>query len=650
MQERWAVLPRLKLDSRQCPYTYSRQTARVIATTRRLPACAYFRSVFHLGGILANLKSRLRLLALTIAAALAPAVGMAFDQLDFDVRSDDQNLRAALESASLLKTAKNDGKTDPRDLVAAALADYARLLNTLYAEGYYGGVIHILIDGHEAVNLSPFATPARIGRVAVRIDPGPQFRFAEARVAPRAPNPTATPDFRPGAPARSTAVRDAVVTAAADWRNAGHAMVIVSEQTVIADHRNATLNARITLVPGPLVRFGDFKLTTPSGVRAERIARIAGLPIDQVFSPETLTEVAARLRRTGAFSSVVLTEAETLQPGDRIDIDLALVDAKPHRFGVGAEISSIEGLTLSGFWLHRNLLGGAERLKIEAEISNIRKGMDSIDFSLSSRLEIPAAFGTDTDAYVTTTLQYIDDPAYRLTLGGVEAGIHRRFSDSLEGEIGVAYSDSSSDDGLGHRRISLLSIPGTLTWDRRSDPLDPTSGFYLSGEFEPFRELSGEATGARVWIDGRVYFGLAGDQVVLAGRGLIGSVIGVSAADVPSHHLFYSGGGGTVRGFPYQSLGVELDDGTTIGGRSFLGASGELRYQVNDSFGLVGFADVGHVSASSLFDTNGGTQVSAGVGLRYYTGLGPIRLDVAVPVSGDGGSGAQLYIGIGQSF
>lgn len=593
--------------------------------------------------------ARKRLISLVIAAALVPATTRALDGVEFSVRGGDAELQAALESASLVRTARDEGTTDPRDLTAAALADYARLLDALYAEGYYGGVIHILIDGREAANLSPFSAPTRIDRIAIQIDPGPQFRFATAEVAPLPPDATLAAEFRSGMPARSTLIRSAVETGISDWRNAGRAKADIAGQSVVADHRNATLDARIALAPGPLVRFGALNQTTPSAVRATRIARIAGLPTGNTFSPKTLDEVAARLRRTGAFSSVVLTEAETLGPGDTMDIGLAVTDEKPRRFGAGAELSSLDGLTLSAFWLHRNLMGGAERLRIDGEVSDIDGSFAGMDFSLAARLDIPAAFGTDTGAYVTARAEYIDDPAFRAMQGGAGAGVNRRFSDTLDGEIGLAYRYSITDDDLGRRHFSLVSVPGTITWDRRDNPLDATSGFYASADLEPFYDLSGGTFGARGWLDLRAYHALA-DDFVIAGRALAGSVVGASATDVPPDYLFFSGGGGTVRGFPYQSLGVDIGGGTIIGGRSFLGASGELRYSINDTFGLVGFADAGYVGADAFPGAGGGYQVGAGLGLRYDTGIGPVRLDVAMPVYGSGGDGVQFYVGIGQSF
>jgi translocation and assembly module TamA len=587
----------------------------------------------------------------TCVLVLAPLAAPGFERLDFVVQGADDTTKAALEGASLLRGSEADAATtDPRDVLAAARADYGRLLNALYAEGYYGGEIHILIDGKEAARFSPFAAPRRIDTVRVDVTPGPRFRFATTEIGPLAPGTTPVEDFATGAVARSTVVREAATGAVADWRDAGRAKAEVSGQSIVADHRDATLDARIALAPGPLVRFGELVQLTPSAVRAARIARIAGLPTGKIFSPALLEQAADRLRRTGAFSSVALSESETLGPDGDMDIELSLADEAPRRFGFGVELATLEGASVSGYWLHRNLFGGAERLRIDAEISGIDGTLPGMDASILGRLDVPAAFGTDTDAFATLGAQYLDDPAYKLYEGGGSFGMHRRFSPGIEAEAGLAYHYAIYQDDLGTRRFSLVSLPTTATWDRRNDALDPTSGTFLQAEIEPFYELSGAATGARAWLDGRAYYGLGDDRFVFAGRALVGNVVGAGATAVPPDYLFFSGGGGTVRGFPYQSLGVDLGGGTTIGGRAFLGASGELRYRVSDTIGLVGFADVGHLGADSFFDGGGGWQVGAGVGLRYYTGLGPIRLDVAMPVSGPGGSGAQLYLGIGQSF
>jgi outer membrane translocation and assembly module TamA len=105
----------------------------------------------------------------------------------------------------------------------------------------------------------------------------------------------------------------------------------------------------------------------------ERIVEIAGLPEGVTYSPAVLDRVTERLRDTGVFSAVALGE-QPLGPGDTMDIVATLTESPPRRFGFGAELSTDEGARVSAFWLHRNLFGGAERLRIEGEIRGIGEG------------------------------------------------------------------------------------------------------------------------------------------------------------------------------------------------------------------------------------------------------------------------------------
>ncbi len=137
---------------------------------------------------------------------------------------------------------------------------------------------------------------------------------------------------------------------------------------------------------------------------------------------------------------------------------------------------------------------------------------------------------------------------------------------------------------------------------------------------------------------------------MLAGRLQWGSVIGSGLFQTHPDILFLSGGGGTVRGQPYQSLGIDLGPNSTIGGRSFLGTMLELRTNFTDTLGGVVFADAGYIGPDSFPDGSGEWHAGAGIGVRYNTGIGPLRVDLAAPVRGDTGEGLQLYIGIGQAF
>jgi translocation and assembly module TamA len=162
--------------------------------------------------------------------------------------------------------------------------------------------------------------------------------------------------------------------------------------------------------------------------------------------------------------------------------------------------------------------------------------------------------------------------------------------------------------------------------------------------------LSGSKSLVRGYLDARAYRGFGPDErVVLAGRLQFGAIAGAQVADTPPDLLFLSGGSGTVRGHDYQSLSIPLGTGRS-GGRSFLGVAGELRVDVTSAISAVAFYDAGYIGASSLPDGTGIWHSGAGLGLRYQTGIGPIRLDLAVPVTGASANNLQFYVGIGQAF
>ncbi len=358
------------------------------------------------------LRSAFGFLLITIClfvGMMTPA--LALEDVVFEVPDTDGPLRDVLVAASLVEQAKDKPETTAREVYAAAISDYGRLTEALYGEGYYGGVVTILIDGRDAAGIAPFAIPSQIKRVKIKVAPGPVFQFGSARVTPLVPGYALPDDFRQAQPAKSGAVQAALDGAAEAWRAAGHAKVALTGQILRANHASNRLTAELRLDPGPKVRFGQLVQDSESAVRRDRIQRIAGLPSGQVFSPEVLRKVAKRLRRTGAFASVSLSEAETLGPGDVMDIGLSLVDEVPRRFGAGAEWSTLDGLTLSGFWMHRNFLGGAERFRVDGEVSGIA-GQGGVDYTLGARLDQPATFGPDTGGFLFGKLSHEDEPGY----------------------------------------------------------------------------------------------------------------------------------------------------------------------------------------------------------------------------------------------
>lgn len=600
-------------------------------------------------------KFATRLALAALVSGAAGSAGQALEAYDFSVTSASADLVDEVRAASILLASEAEGKVSAQEVFADARAEYASLLNALYARGHYSAVIHVYVDGVEAAGIAPLDAPKVISKVKVVVDAGPQFAFSTAKVSPLAAGTVLPKGFAKGQPAESGVVISAASAGIDGWRTVGNAKADVASQKVVADHRQSQLSADIRIEPGPKLRFGALAIEGAQRMKPERVRAIAGLPEGQVYRPSDLANSQKRLQRAGVFKSVTLVEDEAITSPDLLGITAKLVEEKLRRYTFGAEIASSEGVSLNGEWLHRNLFGGAERLTLSGAVENIGTQSGGMDYSLGAKLARPATFNADTTLSTGFEIGRLQEADYDSDYFTAELGLDRVFSDSLSGSLSFAYDYSRVDDATGETTYQALSLPVDVVWDRRDSKTDPTRNIYAAAEVKPFLGLSGTDSGLRTTLDLRGYRSIGAEQgTVLAARFQMGAVLGADLAGVPRDYLFYSGGAGTVRGQPYQSLGVDVlqtSAGTTYttGGKSFVGGSLEARVKVGESLGLVGFFDAGQVDAGSFF-TDGAFHSGAGVGVRYATPVGPIRLDVAAPVSGSTGSGVQVYVGLGQAF
>ena len=193
----------------------------------------------------------------------------------------------------------------------------------------------------------------------------------------------------------------------------------------------------------------------------------------------------------------------------------------------------------------------------------------------------------------------------------------------------------------------------TLRYDGSDSLLDPTRGFRLSGWISP--EYSGHGKSleyARTQVDASVYRPVS-DGVVVAGRLRLGTILGADDYDIAPSRRFYSGGGGSVRGYGYQQLGPKDADGAPIGGRGLIEFALETRIrlkQFGGNFGIVPFLDGGSLSTEAL-PNFGQWRFAVGTGVRYYSMFGPIRIDVGVPLNRQKGDGpVAVTVSLGQAF
>ncbi len=587
-------------------------------------------------------------LATTMAASCVAGAAWA---LEVTVNAPDsvaQDLRAGSLTAALLQG--DGGAPRPIDVLGAAQADYARLIGVLYEQGYFAPTISILVDGREAASIAPITAPAAISSVVISVEPGAVFTFGSVSITPQAPSSDPVEGLATGEIARVSTLRAGTAAQIDGWRQAGHAKAAVADQQITARHPERQINAAVRLDPGPRLRFGRLLIKGESAVREKRIREIMGWPEGKVFDPDDIAQVQNRLRRTGTFAAANLTEAAVPNPDGTLDVTATISDQLPRRYSFGAEYSTLDGVSVSALWLHRNIFGGAERLQIDGEIKGVGGDTGGVDYRLTGLLSRPATIRTDLEAFLLAEVEQRDDPnlfsrTFRLEFGGTYFARKDR-----EYSYGVGLRRSLTRDDLGERDYTIFTIPLSATFDRRDDPLDATSGYYAQIGLTPFLNINGTENGLVTTLDLRTYRQL-GERVTLAFRGVLGSVAGPDITMAPADFLFFSGGSDSVRGQEFQSLGVSLGPGVTIGGRSYLGLSGEVRIKTGENLSVVGFYDAGYIGSEAFFDGSGEWHTGIGAGIRYNTPIGPIRFDMAVPGSGPvNASGVEIYIGIGQAF
>jgi translocation and assembly module TamA len=595
-------------------------------------------------------RSLLRAAAMAVALVLAGHANAQEVTLTAPGASGDlvDRLRA---NALLLRPPEEGTDRTGDDITAAARADYGRLVGVLYEAGFFAPVVAIRLDGREASDISPFSAPDQVARVEIEIETGPPFRLGRAEIGPLAEGTILPEGFAPGAAATTPLLQATTRAALEGWAARGHATAAVGAQRIVAQNRAAVLDVAIAVEPGPVIRFGALIPEGQSRMRVARIVEIAGLPTGDIYAPQALDRAEERLRDTGVFAAVAL-RLDAAGPDDIADVEAILAEAPLRRLGFGAEIASDEGLQLSAYWLHRNLLGGAERLRFDLEISGIQElEGDGVDTELRARFERPATFTPDTILGVEGAIVYLQEPRFTIEGLGFETTLRHRVSRTVTVEGGLGLTYAIIDDALGDRSLLRFTLPMQAIYENRDDPVDPRGGAYADLGLTPFRVIGGSG-GLRATLDARGYRGFgAADRTRLAARMQIGGLFGGDLVDIAPDDLFYSGGSGTVRGQAYRSLGA-VQAGRESGGRGFLGLSGELRHDIGDTnFGIVGFADAGFISAGSLGDGASDWHAGVGVGLRYATPFGPIRVDLATPANGGrAGQEIYLYIGIGQAF
>jgi translocation and assembly module TamA len=570
----------------------------------------------------------------------------------------DGDLRSELEAASQLVQGADRPVSGSIGLIQRANGDFEQLIAALYENARYAGEVRILLDGRRLADLPPDASLGGSGPVPVRIlvDPGKQFRFGDVSVrdADGRAYSAGEQGLAPGQLAKSTVILNAEQALVLELERDGHPFAKVSGREVVADHARGLLDVSLELEAGPVAPFGQTAVDGAESVDSQFIARMAGIRQGEQYDPEELAAAEKRLRALEVFSSVTVRGSESLSGDGSVPVEVTVAERKHRYLGVGATYSSTDGGGLEAYWGHRNLFGRAEKLRIEGSVSRLGTTGQAKDMTWrgAALFEKPGVLGPASKFVSRLEVEQENPDAYRRFSVEAAAGITYELTpqQTVSAGVNVEYARLTDSFNVDLETITV-ALPLEYVRDTRDSKLNPTSGTRLSLLVEPTYEINGGATFVKLRAEASAYRALDADKrFVLAGRVAAGTIYGASLASVPANRRFYAGGGGSVRGYGYQDIGPVNAAGQPTGGRSLIETSAEIRIGVTDTIGLVPFVDAGLVSASETF-SGAKFKAGAGIGVRYSTPFGPLRVDVAVPLNKDATDPDYgIYAGIGQAF
>lgn len=584
--------------------------------------------------------------------------------------SGDSSVRKAIVNASNLQTLQSRAPSGAAGLIRRALSDYERITAALYSQGHYSGVIRMTIAGRppDSPDIFEAVEAARKrGPVAVRVDvtPGPAFTFGEIQVvdagsrSPISDGPKLDRlGLEPGEPALADRITRAEDVAVAFWRERGHPFARIVSKDVVADHATHKINVTLLVERGPAAAFGEFTVSGADFLTPRFIEDRVEIPPGTPFSPDKLERLRKRLLGYQAIVSVRIREGDRLDADGRLPVHIEVAARESRYIGFAAKYSTTDGSSVNAFWGHRNLFGGAETLRLDASVSWFGQKPEAVPnaepfgYKLAASFVKPGIYTAQDDLIANAAVLREVTNAY--VREGVTAliGVRHRFNDALSVQVGLDFERARVEDVTGTRDDFVVGAPIDVAYDTTDNTLDPTRGIRASATIEPFAYL-GQADAGPVMIKGSVAAYRALDEnnrYVLAGRIGAGALFGASLFDVPPQRRFYVGGGGSLRGYSYQAASPRNANGDIIGGLSYFEASAELRARVTETIGIVPFFDMGAAFSSETPDFKN-VRYAAGLGLRYYTAIGPLRVDFAVPLNkGPNDSDYGVYVSLGQAF
>lgn len=577
---------------------------------------------------------------------------VAIEGLDEADKETDVSMAGTFRELSALE--KGDGKAANAAMVSARLTEDTVLMESVLAsEGWYSPRVR-----GRMVPSRDEADPRVTARI--NVTPGTRYKFSDITVKA---DPTIPEDLiaknmalKVGEPIVAARVQGAEAQIALALPQNGYPFAAVGQRDILLDRETGEGAYTLPVDVGPRGRFGKIVTSGDTAFDADHVAVLARFKEGELYDSRKVDDLRKAMVGTGLFSTVAVepqkTDTDLGDGTESVQLNVRQDAGPPRTIAGSLGYAAGEGVTAQGSWTHRNMFPPEGAIIGSAVIGTQQQGLGAT-FRRSNAgkrdrtLELTAeAFHNDYDAYSA----YTGRLAARVSRDSTPIW-QKRYTYAFGVELlGTAETSYNAASGERERNTYYIAgVNGQVGFDTSDSLLDPTKGFRVTTLVQPEATLNnGFDPYVRARIDGSAYFP-ATDSLVLAGRVRFGTIQGVDLVDVAPSRRLYAGGGGSVRGYSYQGLGEQAPDGKPIGGRSLNEASVEARYRFGN-YGVVAFVDAGQAYRETMPQFND-LRYGVGIGGRFYTNFGPMRLDLATPIARrPGESRINIYLSIGQAF
>jgi translocation and assembly module TamA len=614
----------------------------------------------------------LRVLLLAGIAACIPQTACAADIVAYRIErapTGNEAIDATLAASSELDSLRASAPVSPFGLIARARSDRDRLKAVLESFGYYQSRVQIAINGaaldDPRLGEQLFALPSdRVALVAVGFELGALYHLRHVDIDGAVPQAARSAfGLAEGDAAAAAAVLAAGARLLTSLQEQGYAFAKVDPPVAYEDAVDPVLDVSFHVVAGVPVKVGDIHIMGLQRVHERLVRARLLLHTGDAYRPSEVERARRDLLGLEVFAAISVEVGADVDTTGGVPITFVMRERARHAVSFNTAYSSDLGGSLGAAWTDRDVLGGAQQLSFAGALTNLGgSATTALGYNTGVKYLMPDFGRRDQSLQLAIGAVQQDLQAYDQTAVTTGITLNRKLSRDWSASAGVSTADERIVQNGQTYNYTLLALPLSVSYDSThlGSPLDdPRHGMRNSVSITPTLSIGPKDATFTVnqlrlagYVDVSPLLREDPGRSVLALRALAGVAQGAGEYSLPPDQRFYGGGSGTIRGYPYQSVSPSyFPDGNAVGGTAILAGTVELRQRIGAQFGAAAFVDVGQVG-DGLIPLPKVFFIGLGVGLRYYTPIGPIRLDVALPTRhySEDDTPFQLYIGLGQAF